>query len=118
MWRRKKPNEPERKVLRCSFCNKWQYKVHELIAGPNVFICDECVQVCDDMLADAKRFPSSGPRSEEAIAWPNAIQCALCHVEIRTEGGIAIAGNRGTLCIDCVKAVAMARPREGESSPS
>jgi len=118
MWWRRKPNQTERKVLRCSFCNKWQHKVQELIAGPGVLICDECVQVCNDMLADAKRFPKGGPRSEQAIAWPNAIECALCHVKIRTADGVAIAGNRGTLCIDCVKAVAMARPHEGQSSPA
>jgi ATP-dependent protease Clp ATPase subunit len=116
MWWSKKGVKPEGRVLRCSFCNKCQHEVRELIAGPSVLICGECVEVCNDILTDARRFPSSGPRPEEAIRWPNAIQCALCHVGIRTDDGIAIAGDRGTLCINCVKAVAMARPHEGESS--
>ena len=39
-------------VLRCSFCNKDQNDVRKLIAGPTVFICDECVDVCNDIIAD------------------------------------------------------------------
>ena len=43
----KKPGETE--TLRCSFCNKDQNDVRKLIAGPTVFICDECVEVCNDI---------------------------------------------------------------------
>ena len=39
-------------ILRCSFCNKDQNDVRKLIAGPTVFICDECVDVCNDIIAD------------------------------------------------------------------
>ena len=39
-------------ILRCSFCNKDQNDVRKLIAGPTVFICDECVGVCNDIIAD------------------------------------------------------------------
>ena len=39
-------------VLRCSFCNKDQNDVRKLIAGPTVFICDECVDVCNDIISD------------------------------------------------------------------
>ena len=42
-------------VLRCSFCNKDQNDVRKLIAGPTVFICDECVDVCNDIIADDNR---------------------------------------------------------------
>ena len=42
----------ERKVLRCSFCNKTQDQVRKLIAGPNVYICDECVEVCTEIIED------------------------------------------------------------------
>jgi lactoylglutathione lyase len=42
-------------TLRCSFCNKCQEDVHKLIAGPTVFICDECVEVCNDIIADDER---------------------------------------------------------------
>jgi len=42
-------------ILRCSFCNKDQNDVRKLIAGPTVFICDECVEVCNDIIADDNR---------------------------------------------------------------
>ncbi|MBQ4231650.1 MAG: ATP-dependent Clp protease ATP-binding subunit ClpX [Lachnospiraceae bacterium] len=40
----------DRKSLRCSFCNKTQDQVRKLIAGPNVYICDECIAVCSDII--------------------------------------------------------------------
>ena len=39
-------------TLRCSFCNKSQREVRKLIAGPTVFICDECVDICLDIIAE------------------------------------------------------------------
>ncbi len=47
-------------TLRCSFCNKDQNDVRKLIAGPTVFICDECVDVCNDIIADDSRFDGKG----------------------------------------------------------
>ena len=57
----KKSGEPE--SLRCSFCNKDQNDVRKLIAGPTVFICDECVEVCNDIIADDNRFENRGTQS-------------------------------------------------------
>ena len=37
-------------IVRCSFCNKTQDQVRKLIAGPNAFICDECVDICMDII--------------------------------------------------------------------
>src|ERR687891_430400 len=50
----------ETEILRCSFCNKDQNDVRKLIAGPTVFICDECVEVCNDIIADDNRFEARG----------------------------------------------------------
>jgi ATP-dependent Clp protease ATP-binding subunit ClpX len=38
----------------CSFCGKDQTEVFKMIAGPNVFICDECVELCSELVAAAK----------------------------------------------------------------
>jgi len=57
----KKSDEPE--ILRCSFCNKDQNDVRKLIAGPTVFICNECVEVCNDIIADDNKFESQGTQS-------------------------------------------------------
>lgn len=40
----------ERKQLKCSFCGKTQDQVRKLIAGPNVYICDECIELCSDII--------------------------------------------------------------------
>jgi ATP-dependent Clp protease ATP-binding subunit ClpX len=50
-------------ILRCSFCNKDQNDVRKLIAGPTVFICDECVEVCNDIIADDRRVEGRAYRS-------------------------------------------------------
>jgi ClpX C4-type zinc finger protein len=63
MWWRKKAESSQHGVLRCSFCNKVQDDVQELIAGPNVFICNECVRTCNEVLADAKRFDREPSRN-------------------------------------------------------
>jgi hypothetical protein len=114
MWWRKKAGRPKREVSRCSFCNKGQDDVKKLIAGPRVFICGECVEVCNDIIADDKRFEKGvGKEGAERIAsdpvpWPNAIQCGLCRVPIPVDEGLVI-GNRGMLCADCIDAVEAAR---------
>ena len=41
-----------RRVTTCSFCGKSQHEVRKLIAGPSVFICDECVDLCNDIIRE------------------------------------------------------------------
>jgi ATP-dependent Clp protease ATP-binding subunit ClpX len=53
----------DNEVLRCSFCNKDQNDVRKLIAGPNTFICDECVEVCNDIIADDNKFENRSART-------------------------------------------------------
>ncbi len=45
-------NENDDKVLYCSFCGKSQHEVKKLIAGPSVFVCDECVELCNDIIRE------------------------------------------------------------------
>ena len=45
-------NEDNGKLLYCSFCGKSQHEVRKLIAGPSVFICDECVDLCNDIIRE------------------------------------------------------------------
>jgi hypothetical protein len=44
--------------VRCSFCAKPSSEVEKVIAGPGVYICNECVRLCDDILAEQKQKPS------------------------------------------------------------
>src|SRR5262252_2880140 len=86
----KKAGEAE--VLRCSFCNKDQNDVRKLIAGPTVFICDECVEVCNDIIADDNRFENRGTRS--SLPTPQEIKKFLDEYVIgqeRTKKKLAVA---------------------------
>jgi ATP-dependent Clp protease ATP-binding subunit ClpX len=51
-------------VLRCSFCNKSQRDVKKLIAGPTVYICDECVDICLDIIAEDRVLDQSKPETK------------------------------------------------------
>jgi len=52
------------KLLYCSFCGKSQHEVRKLIAGPSVFICDECVDLCNDIIKEEILDGGVGARSE------------------------------------------------------
>ncbi|CAM5631603.1 ATP-dependent Clp protease ATP-binding subunit ClpX [Streptomyces microflavus] len=49
-------------LLKCSFCGKSQKQVKKLIAGPGVYICDECIDLCNEIIdGGARRRPERGP---------------------------------------------------------
>lgn len=56
---KKNPDEAEYIVLACSFCGKTQEQVPELVAGPNVYICKECIGLCNEILDKGKLLDSS-----------------------------------------------------------
>ncbi len=60
------------KVLFCSFCNKSQHEVKKLIAGPDVFICDECTKLCFDILDD--KPVETGIQIDDKIPSPRKIK--------------------------------------------
>lgn len=69
MFRRRDSREEiKRRIWRCSFCGKGKDKVRKLVAGPGVFICDQCVQLCKEVLESEpqSRELSIGPDSEVA----------------------------------------------------
>ena len=45
-------NDDKNNLLYCSFCGKSQHEVKKLIAGPSVYICNECVDLCDDIIKE------------------------------------------------------------------
>ncbi len=58
-------------TLYCSFCGKSQHEVRKLIAGPTVFICDECVELCMDIIREETK--SAGLKSSEGVPTPRDI---------------------------------------------
>ncbi|UUX97431.1 ATP-dependent Clp protease ATP-binding subunit ClpX [Aquabacterium sp. J223] len=66
------------KVLYCSFCGKSQHEVKKLIAGPSVFICDECIELCNDIIRDEVPAEGSGPRATKSdLPSPSEIKGSL-----------------------------------------
>ncbi len=61
--------------LRCSFCNKSQRDVEKLIAGPTVYICNECVDICLDIIADGRE--AEEPKGELRLPKPVEISALL-----------------------------------------
>ena len=64
------------KILYCSFCGKSQNDVRKLIAGPSVFICDECVDLCNDIIRE-EILDQEQPESEDYLPTPKEIRAAL-----------------------------------------
>ncbi len=66
------------KVLYCSFCGKSQHEVKKLIAGPSVFICDECIELCNDIIRDEVPAEAGTARSAKSdLPVPSEIKASL-----------------------------------------
>ena len=65
-----------RRLHRCSFCGKTQDQVRRLVAGPNVFICNECVMLCHDIIADDLLSPMNAGKSAD-ITLPSEMKAVL-----------------------------------------
>ena len=60
------------KLLYCSFCGKSQNEVRKLIAGPSVFICDECVDLCNDIIREEIQ-EAAAPEASDKLPVPREI---------------------------------------------
>ena len=63
------------KLLYCSFCGKSQHEVRKLIAGPSVFICDECVELCNDIIRE--ELEDLGETGHDKLPKPQEIKAIL-----------------------------------------
>jgi hypothetical protein len=114
---RKPTSTSDDSVLRCSFCNQSQAEVRKLVAGPNVFICDECVEVINRIMLDddppstAEEAPSPQFTRSTVI-----VPCKLCEQQFPLEGALAVA-ERGFLCPGCILEVNAALAQERKNDP-
>ncbi len=65
------------KLLYCSFCGKSQHEVRKLIAGPSVFICDECVELCNDIIREEIQQADSQKGASSDLPTPHEISDIL-----------------------------------------
>ncbi|WP_137166377.1 ATP-dependent protease ATP-binding subunit ClpX [Salinimonas lutimaris] len=72
----KQNSDGDNKLLYCSFCGKSQHEVRKLIAGPSVFICDECVELCNDIIRE--EIKEIAPKQkQDALPKPHEIHSHL-----------------------------------------
>lgn len=71
-----KRKESSGKLLYCSFCGKSQHEVRKLIAGPSVYICDECVELCNDIIREEVK-EIAPHRERSALPTPHEIRYHL-----------------------------------------
>ena len=71
MSKDKKDDQDNGKLLYCSFCGKSQHEVRKLIAGPSVFVCDECVDLCNDIIRE--EMQEKGEEERDSLPTPREI---------------------------------------------
>jgi hypothetical protein len=100
--------------VRCSFCGKSEKDVRKLIAGPAVYICDECIDACNDILAEeARAEPEAAPKPLLGD-WRRegfGVSCTLCGAVVHLKDALHFEG-RVFLCPACVSAIAEAAKDE------
>ena len=65
------------KLLYCSFCGKSQHEVRKLIAGPSVFICDECIELCNDIIREESQGEQGSRGAKSDLPVPHEIRSIL-----------------------------------------
>jgi hypothetical protein len=104
--------------VRCSFCNRHQSNVQKLIAGPAVYICDRCIDLCRDIIAEELEEGGAAERKEEEAGVPRVgvlsdmqsrgvsapAICRLCGLPSPIQDVIAVP-DRGFLCLVCLDVI-------------
>ena len=80
-----KKGSSSEKTLYCSFCGKSQHEVKKLIAGPSVFVCDECIELCNEIIRDELPLSTEASASDKELPTPSDIKFNLDNYVIGQE---------------------------------
>ena len=80
-----KKGSSSEKTLYCSFCGKSQHEVKKLIAGPSVFVCDECIELCNEIIRDELPATPEGHGIRGELPTPAEIKANLDNYVIGQE---------------------------------
>ena len=107
MSRSRRQTPPELPKLYCSFCGKSRDEVRKLIAGPTVSICDECIDLCNDIIAEEGELQgtASAASSLRLAEW-----CRVCRRR-RAAPELVAVPDVGHVCHRCVDAIRAAGDR-------
>ena len=103
------------KLLYCSFCGKSQHEVRKLIAGPSVFVCDECVELCNDIIRE--ELEEKQERTREKLPKPQEIRKVLDEYVIgqdKAKKTLAVAVYNHYKRLQSTAAVGDKKPRAGQ----
>ena len=99
-------------VFRCSFCSKTQEEVAKLIAGPEGYICNECVRVCQDIIEqEHQTFMDNTTRAGDS-----PVSCSLCGI-LTPPSSALLVESTGILCPACLEAVQAGVAARDERDP-
>jgi hypothetical protein len=97
-------------TIKCTFCGQSQKAVKKLIAGPGVYICDECVALTTPLVEGRADQVSKGDTVLHVLTSPSAVRCSFCSKKLRevrllvTAGGVHICGECIDLCEEILDA--------------
>jgi ClpX C4-type zinc finger protein len=108
-WETHVPRFPEEgKIVFCSFCGKNQHEVAKIITGPSVHICDECIELCDQIL----RKENVNEAEKTAVATTERL-CGIC-MEERESDELIFLPHAAYMCAGCLEDIQGLRDQQAE----
>jgi hypothetical protein len=99
---------------RCSFCGRDPYQLRKLVAGPNVYICADCVEVCADIISDDRGMEGALGCRASLIGSVVTARCPLCKTPSPASQLVTVP-TRGAVCEACLREIAVVLRERGAS---
>ncbi len=107
-WLRRREDGPPKPQLICTFCGHDQVRVQKLIAGPSVYICDECVGLARNVVDSGEPASTEVARLATAPEWDQRARCSFCGKYRHQVDGLAVSSAQternapAAICTECL----------------